>query len=361
LAALAAPVLSQDRDAQRLKTLKREFRQSRHTGLGGSRKYRLRLLGEIAELGGSSFIIREALPRHADIRIDILRLLAEYDPNDPIVAEIMQKHMGVGDPNRALARRYLLAKAIHDRDNKWLLRFFNRGRVEDRFLSLNAMGRIRSKHTLNCAERLAADTTWQAKPETEIEFATIAHSVSTFEGPRAARVLLLMRKDPRFGPDDESAMRAATRLWRRSDLRQYIDILELANPDVKARAATARFLGLAGIESARAPLWMLANDARQPVEVRAAAAEALGGLTIARGHLATQLGGLARAGDIAVRRAAVRGLGHLHVLQAATQLVAQLKGPVAEDARAELSKLSGKPAGTDWVSWLATCKLQKGT
>ena len=110
-----------------------------------------------------------------------------------------------------------------------------------------------------------------------------------------------------------------------------------------------------------APLWLLATDPHQPIAVRAAAAEALGGLRIARGHLAGQLGALARDGDLEVRKAALRGLGKLRVRQAAQLILEHVDGPVGLDARAVLRELSGEPEGTNWSEWFKTCALPKGT
>jgi HEAT repeat protein len=225
------------------------------------------------------------------------------------------------------------------------------------------MGEIGSTGTLDAARRLARDPSWAPKANTAINCGTIAASLKDLEGAAAARLLLLLRKDARFTAADSEVLSEATRLWSRRDPREYVDIHELAQPDPDQRAETAAFLGAAGIEEARAPLARIARNPAEPPAMRATAAEALGGLMLARGDLAEMLGELAQVENSEIARGAVRGLGRLHVRQSAEQLVGLLDGPLAADARAALAKLTGLAPDTDWAVWLKSprCQLPWGT
>jgi HEAT repeat protein len=327
----------------------------------------LRVLEQILridDLAAIQFVVEVSRDsRHQRLQDETLRLLARYAPGSVIVAGLFSEHMSLEDPNRILARGYLIKRAVLRRDDSWLVGLFDRGTLEDRFLAVEALGKIGSTSTLEKANALVRDESWKPIDGTPIGCATIVASVRQLEGPHAARLLLLLRKDPRFTDDDALALREATRLWSRRDLRSYIDLSGLTDPDPDRRAEIALFLGEVGIETARAPLLHLARDAREPVKVRAAATQALGALLIARGDLASTLAKLARDPALEVRRAAIRGLQRLEVRQAAAALVDLLRGPMELDARTALQKLTGLGHDTKWHEWLASprCHLPEGT
>jgi HEAT repeat protein len=365
---LVASAVPQDRgQSDRLTRYKREWRKlDQKSGFGTQRKQYVRLGQVIAKLGtrgAAQFLIPKTRePRHAVFHGNLLRLLAKHFPENDEVEFLMQEHMALEDPYRDTARDYLLALARRIGDEAWLLDLFSMGTVEDRFLALRDLGEISSPAALKCAESLARDRTW--KPGgTLINCGTIAAAVKDAEGQRAARLLLLLQRDPRFRPDDQLDLRGATRLWRHSDLRAFIELTDLASPDSVTRAETAAFMGQAGIESARAPLLRLALNRAEIGDVRAAAAKALGGLRIARGALVRRLRKLIADTDPDVRVSAIAGLSELRVHQAALALVDLLEGPYAKHAAAALEHLSGLPADTDWRAWVKNplFRLPEGT
>ena len=354
---LVASAFPQDRrQTDRLARYKLEWRKlDQKSGFGTQRKQYVRLADDIAKLGtpeAAHFLIPKTRePRYTEFHGDLLRMLAKYFPENDEVEFLMQEHMALEDPYRDIAREYLHKLALHRRDDVWLLDLFSMGTVEDRFLAVRGLGELSSPAALRCAESLARDRTW--KPGANlINCGTIAAAVKDAEGQRAARLLLLLQRDPRFRPTDLAALRGATRLWRQSDLRAYIELTDLASPDSVTRAESAAFMGQAGIESARAPLLHLAYDRAEIGDVRVAAAKALGGLRIARGALVRRLRKLIADTDPDVRVAAIAGLGGLRVHQAALALVDLLDGPYAKHAAAALEHVSGLPPDTDWRAWV---------
>jgi HEAT repeat protein len=332
------------------------------------RAERLALLEEIAYLktepAAQVLIEKARSDRYADVHEPLLQLLARLYPDSPSVAAHFRERLQDRDnPFRTLARAYVLRAAEDRRDEETLADMFERGTVEDRFLALRALGRISSKHVLPFAMQLLQDPHWTPQEGSAASCATIARSVTSQEGPQAARLLLLLKHDPRFTKSDLAGVREATRLWRNPDLIAHIRVSALADPDPGARAELAAFLGRAGVEAARAPLLALASRRDEPSMVRAAAAEALGGLKIARGDLSEKLGALLADPDEAVRRAAVRGLAKLRVQQAARVLVGLLDGPLGAEARAALAGAESLPPETDWRAWLDSqaCPLPEGT
>ena len=173
------------------------------------------------------------------------------------------------------------------------------------------------------------------------------------EGREAARLLLLLNRDVRFTAKDAAAVRDATRLWHKPDLVSYIDVGDLSGDDLEKRKEMARFLGEAGIEAARLPLLKLAQRRQEDPALRAVAAEALGGLRIARSDLAEQLGRLLRDENEEVRRAAVRGLARLKIRPAAERLVRELDGSLADEVRWALSRSHGRAPLADWNEWFS--------
>ena len=131
----------------------------------------------------------------------------------------------------------------------------------------------------------------------------------------------------------------------------YIDVGDLGGDDVEKRKEMARFLGNAGIEAARLPLLKLAQQRAEDPALRAAAAEALGGMRLARVDLAVELGRLLRDENEEVRKAAVRGLARLKIRPAAERLVKELGGPLADEVRLALSRSHGRSPLADWGEW----------
>jgi hypothetical protein len=365
---LAAAAYPQGRRADdRLARHKREWRKLDHkTGFVRQRKHYIRLAEDVASLGTSEavqFLIPKTRePRYVSFHGELLRLLARHAPDNEEVEFLMREHMGPDDPYRSLARGFLYAKALRKRDDAWMLDLFSMGTVEDRFLALQGLGRLGSPGALESAESLARDRDWKPRGRL-ISCGTLALAVRDAEGSRAARLLLLLQRDPRFQPRDQRDLRDATRLWYHSDLRAYIDLTDLADSDAATRARTAAFMGKARIESARAPLLRLAFNRREAADVRGAAAKALGHLQIARGALVRQLGRLLQEPDPDVRVAAIEGLGELRVHQAAEVLVDLLGGPYNDPAVRSLIRISGLPVDTDWRAWLENplFRLPEGT
>jgi HEAT repeat protein len=365
---LVAAAFPQDRrDADRLARYKREWRKlDQKSGFGTQRKQYVRLAEDIAKLGtpqALQFLVPKTRePRYATFHGDLLRLLAKYGPENEDVEFLMREHMSPDSPYRSLARAFLYELALRNRDDVWLLDLFSMGGVEDRFMALEGLGKLRSAAALECAESLARDPEWKPS-DPRINCGTIAGAVKDAEGPRAARLLLLLQRDPRFRPRDQLALRAATRLWRQSDLRAYVELTDLASPDEVTRVDAATFMGRAGIESARSPLLHLAFNRREAADVRVAAARSLGGLRIAQGALVLRLRKLLADSDPDVRVAAIEGLGGLRIDQAARALVELLDGPYEEHAVRALIRLSGLSVDTDWRAWIKNplFRLPKGT
>jgi len=350
-----------------LRDLQAAFRnlESKAPGFMPPKEEQMRILREVARLRsdtGLTWLIglaRDA--RYLHLHTDLLDLLAAEPGDSGAIAGLMTEHMFPDDPSRRVARDYLLDRATRKSDADWINGLYARGTLEDRFLALEAMGRIGSDATLRTATALMEDREWQPIPGTKVRCGTIARSLRLQEGPEAARLLLLLQRDERFAPTDAEAVREATRLWGRLDLRQYIEIDGLASPDAAVRLDTARFLGMARIEGARAPLLFVARNSAEEPQVRAAAAAALGRLRLARGDLAHELTALLPDPDPRVRSGAVEGLSYLRVRQAAAAVASLLGGPMAEDARAALVRMSGLPEATDWATWLAGCPFPEGT
>ena len=367
---LVAAAFPQDRRREdRLDRHKREWRrlnQKAAFGFQRQRKQYVRLAEDIAKLGtreALQFLIPKTRdPRCHNYHGSMLRLLARYGTENDDVDFLMREHMAPDDRYRSLAREYLCKKAVRKRRDAWLLDLFSMGTVEDRFMALQGLGEIHSPAALETAESLARDAEWKPRGSL-ISCGTIAAAVSDSEGPRAARLLLLLMRDPRFQPRDLRKLRAATRLWHHGDLRAYIELTDLASPDAATRADTAAFMGRARIESARAPLLHLAFDRKEASDVRAAATTALGHLEIARAALVLRLRKLLEGPDPIVRAAAIDGLSQLHVHQAAEVLVGLIGGTYDGQAKRALTKMTGLSADTDWRNWLESplFRLPEGT
>jgi len=298
-----------------------------------------------------------------DLQRDALRLLAEEVPHRNDVIRFFREFMGPSHALRPLAREFLLSWALRKGERPWLLRLFEQGDTEDRFLAIEALGRIGAPEVLACAWTLLKDERWTVRPSTPIHCGTLAAAMRRHEGEEAARLLLLLQRDPRFRASDSAAMRQATRTWHFIDLARYIDIRELSHPDGVRREMMARFMGRAGFEGARAPLLALARNRRERVKVRQAATEALGYLKMARGDLAWELSRLLQDADADVRRAAIDSLAQLGVTDAVAALLPLLGTPHAADVRRALAKRNKLPTTTDWAAWLASkdCPLPQGT
>jgi len=366
VAGVAGTVHAQDRKGtDRLQELKAQFRklEGRHPGIGENVERRRDILKQVAAMSDPAamqFLVDVARNgRCSEFHAEVLQVLAEKGLDLAQVAVLFQDLLVEGGPHRHLARTYLLARAVARQDDSFLAGLFVKGGIEDRFLALDAMGRLGSLATLSAAERLLADPDWRPREGTAVCCATIAAALRRAEGTPAAQVLLLLQRDPRFRPSDAYAVREATRLWSRRDLHSYVELKSLCDPDVAKRVEAARFMGNAGIEAARAPLLLIARDRTEHPAVRAAAAEALGGLRIARGDLASRLEWLLQDPDTEVRHGVLRGLARLGVRQAGEVLVDLLDGPLASDARAALTRAPAPPHDENWPAWLAT--LPEGT
>ena len=354
--------LEEQKQLQRIRELTRELRDlASKSPLGAARPTdQKRILQDLAKVNHPQAV--RALvsyaedPDYAGLREELLQILATTPGADEAqVSRLMRDHMGHGDPARRIARGYLLELAKRRRNDEWLDALFDMGLVEDRFLAIQAMGQVGSTSALDRATTLAKDKNWKPSEDGLVSCGTIALSVKDAEGSEAARLLLLLLRDPRFGSADAQKLREATRLWHQTDLKTYVNLADLADRNPRKRQETATFFGAAGLEVARAPLVRVAFDRREPPEVRAAAAAALGGLRIAREDLAEKLKVLLSDPEAAVRRGAADGLGRLMVKPAADAFVSMLDGPFAAEVRASLSRLTGLPADTtDWKMWLQT-------
>lgn len=349
----------EQRQLQRIRELNRELRDLPTKSPGGVARPtdQKRHLAELAKINHPQAV--RALvgyaenPDYVAVREELLRILATSPGADEAqVSRLMRDHMAHGDPARRIARDYLMELAKRRRKEDWLDGLFDSGMTEDRFLAVQAMGDIESPSTLDRATTLANDMRWTPDESGLISCGTIALSVRDAEGQQAACLLLVLTKDPRFGPADAAKVREATRLWHQTDLKAYVNLADLANPEPSKRRATAAFLGTVGLEAARAPLLRVAFNTRELPDVRAAAAAALGGLRIAKEDLADRLKTLLSDPEPLLRRGAADGLGRLMVKQSAEAFVSMLNGPHDAEARAALSRLTGLPPETDWKKWL---------
>ncbi|MHC4850172.1 MAG: HEAT repeat domain-containing protein [Planctomycetota bacterium] len=293
----------------------------------------------------------------------LLQHLERKQPGAPLVIGLFREIATTKSPNRALARDFLLEWAVKENQQPWLVRLFQTGSMEEKFLAVQAMGLTASSSTIENAWKLLENRTWKPEPRGIVNAGTLARAMQSFEGEAAACFLLLMERDNRFRVEDEEAVRHTTRLWKYADLRRYVSLRSLGDADSQRRKDVARFLGRAGFEAARAPLLAMARDPRERSEVRVAATEALGGMRLSRGAMTKELKALVRDSDIKVREAAVRALGRLKVRQSAEALVDLFDTPLARRARAELAAHNGLPEDTDWAEWLysTACPLPEGT
>ncbi|MEM8883199.1 MAG: HEAT repeat domain-containing protein [Planctomycetota bacterium] len=298
-----------------------------------------------------------------DLQRRILRFLAKEQRENPRVVRLFRELMTSDRSQRRLARDFLIQWAVRESEHAWLERLFRQGSVEERFLAVRALGRIAGPTTVEMARELMDDPEWEAEKDGVMQCATLATAMQSFEGEAAARLLLLLKRDRRCTARDREAIQHATRGWKHADLSRYVSLMALSDPDPLRRQNVADFMGRAGVESARAPLWSLARSRREPSAVRAAAAGSLGYLKLSRGALARDLGTLLRDEDKAVAEAAVRALARLRVKVAVEILVEVLDGPLGALARGELGRNLSLPAGTDWARWVVSeeCKLPRGT
>jgi len=232
-------------------------------------------------------------PGQADIRGVVEPEVVETAPDSRVVLEFFRARLDANEGDRAFARDYLVGRALRERDAEWLTAWFETAPREDRFRALTALGKLRSPATLSCATALVADPSWKPDESGVVGCTTIIMSLTDFEGEPAARLLLLLRTDPRFGPADREAIEEATRRWKERDLASYVDLASLGRGAPEERADNARFCGRIALERARLPLLLIAKNANEDPQIRAACAEALGSLRIARTDLARELTALA--------------------------------------------------------------------
>ncbi len=354
----AAALSSPGGESAELTALKSEFRSLGARGLFQARapvKDRFSVLQRILRLkeqGALEFLAGVVHDDgHDDLREDLLRLLAEERPDTAVVTELLKQQLdGPDNPQRRLARDLLLQWAKEKKDVSFALELMDKGTVADRFAALTLLGEVEHASTLQYAGRLlAAD--WDPDRAAGVTCGAVALSLARMEGREAARLLLLLQRSRRFMDRDTVAVRDATRLWHKPDLVSYIDVGDLGGDDVEKRKEMARFMGDAGIEAARLPLLKLAQQRAEDPALRAAAAEALGGMRIARVDLAVELGRLLRDENEEVRKAAVRGLARLKIRPAAERLVKELGGPLADEVRLALSRSHGRSPLADWGEW----------
>ena len=348
----------EQKQLQRIRELTRELRDLATKSPGGVARPndQKKVLAELAKIShpqaARALIGYAEDPDYAALREELLQMIATAPGADEAqVSRLMREHMAHDDPARRIARDYLLGLAKRRRNDEWLDALFDMG-VIDRFLAVKAMGDTCSANALDRAATLLKDKSWRGEPGGLVSCGTIAMSVRNAEGQQAAGLLLLLTKDPRFGPADAAMVREATRLWHQTDLRSYLNLADLCGRDALKRRDAATFLGAVGLEAARAPLVRVAFNAREVPEVRGAAAAALGGLHIAKEDLAERLKALLADPDPIVRRGAADGLGRLQSREAAEAFVSMLDGPFAAEIREALRRLTGLPAETDWRKWL---------
>ncbi|MHC4938136.1 MAG: HEAT repeat domain-containing protein [Planctomycetota bacterium] len=293
----------------------------------------------------------------------MLRHLARKEPEAALVIGLFREIATTNSDNRALARDFLLEWAVKENQQPWLVRLFQTGSMEEKFLAVQAMGRTASSATIENGWKLLEDRSWKPAPRGIVNAGTLARAMQSLEGEAAACFLLLLERDNRFRDEDTEAVRHATRLWKHADLKRYISLRALADPDSQRRQEVARFMGRAGFEAARAPLLALAKDRKERMEVRVAATEALGGMRLSRGAMTRELKKLLQDPEPKVREAAVRALGRLNVRQSAAVLLELFDTPLGKGARAELAAHNGLPEQTDWAEWLhgTVCPLPEGT
>ncbi|MGQ0613302.1 MAG: HEAT repeat domain-containing protein [Planctomycetaceae bacterium] len=336
-------------------------------GFLARRSERQRTLEELASLRSEkatqAVVVKLRSPTYADVFEPVLRALVRHSPEAPPVLALLRERLGRDDPLRPFARDALLALAVERRDDRFLFDLLESTACEDRFLAMKSLCSIGHPKALASARRLLADRDWRPQAGTVVSCATLALAAAGNEGAEAARLLLLLRRDPRFTRVDLASVREATRLWRDPNLLSHIRMSDLADPDAAVRAELASFMGEAGIETARAPLVALVESAAELPAVRAAAAAALGSLKIARGDLAATLEKALTDPEPVVKLGAIRGLTALRVWQAGAALGTLLEGPLASEARAALAAMTGLPAETPWDSWLLgpDCTLPPGT
>ncbi len=356
----------EQKQLQRISDLKKELRDLASKSPGGNARPndQKRILAELAKINhpqaARALVGYAEDPDYAPLREELLRMVSTAPGGDEVqVSRLMREHMALDDPARRIARDYLLGLAKRRHRDDWLDGIFDGGMIEDRFLAVQAMGDIGSPNALDRATTLQKDKSWKAEPGGLVSCGTIALSVRNAEGQEAAGLLLLLAKDPRFGPLDAAKVREATRLWRQTDLRTYVNLADLSASDADKRRDMATFLGAVGLEASRAPLVRVAFNARELPEFRAAAATALGGLRIAKEDLAERLKALLSDPEPLVRRGAADGLGRLMVKPAAEAFVSMLDGPFPAEIRAALSRLTGLPPETDWRKWLRAAFTDK--
>ncbi|MDH3590411.1 MAG: hypothetical protein OER88_00935, partial [Planctomycetota bacterium] len=241
---------TEELQAERLRALKGQLRKLRMAIKQGApvppdRQYEaLEEIARLRTLPAQQYLAEIARnPLYADIEGQILELLDRYAPDSVVASNLFDGHMMSGDPHRALARKYGLRLALKRRDAVWLERLFRSAVEDDRFVALQGLGQIGSPQTLKYAYELVRDESWKAVPGTSARCGAIAICLERFEGPPAARLLLLLERDPRFTKEDGEDVREATRLWRRRRLSEYVDLESLAVPDTADRAESARFMG----------------------------------------------------------------------------------------------------------------------
>lgn len=352
-----------------LDRLRFEYREAvtRHRVISIRREAQVRVLKKALRLrtdAATTWVL--AMTRSADsvdLQRDALQLLAEEVPHRTDVVQFFREFMGPKHALRPLAREFLLGWALRKGERPWLLRLFEQGDTEDRFLAIQMLGRIGAPETLACAWTVLRDDKWIVRPSTVVHCGTLAAAMRHHEGEEAARLLLLLQRDPRFRSADSGAQRQATRTWHYIDLAHYVDLKALSHPDGVRREMMARFMGRAEFEGARAPLLALARNPRERVKVREAATEALGGLRLARADLAWELSRLLSDAEADVRRAAIGALAELGVKEAVAALLPLLQTSQAADVRRALADRNKLPVETDWAAWLASkdCPLPQGT
>ncbi len=352
-----------ERAAEELRSLKERFHSVKKSVQDGilPRERRLAPLREIARLGtteAEQFLIGIIRRGDDELHGEVLKLLERFYDDSVLTADVFRGHLDARNPYRAMARSYLVRASKQNGDATWFENLFAQNIGDDRFVALRGLGELRAKSTLRYAMELILDKTWEPDHRLATHCGTIATSVEDFEGPKAARVLLLLQRDPRFTKRDRPAFRDATRLWRERHLERYIRIELLAAPDRAERIDAARFMGKAKIEKARAPLTAIARNPNEDVIVRSAALEALGGLELSRPATVEFLARYAKGTDATLRAGAIRGLSQLRTRAAAKLLVELLDGVGEPSARAALVEIAGEPVG-DWRAWLATSAALK--
>ncbi|MEE8103901.1 MAG: HEAT repeat domain-containing protein [Planctomycetota bacterium] len=321
------------------------------------RSERMALFQRMADLGTEEAaghlarVARDA--RHNDVQADLLKMIVRRFPNSLAVTNLMRMdHLGVDSPHRDMARKYLVAWHVRRRDEEALIHFCKKGTLEDQFLGVQALGKLGSLRALELASDLLEDPSWNAVADTPFRCGTLARAARRFEGARAARFLILLRRDPRFTQADEADLVAATRLWRKPWLLRYVRMEDLANSDPAERVEMANFFGRAGVESSRAPLVRLVRRHDEPEVVRSAALVALGSLRIARGDLVRVIEPFLKSESGALRHAAIRALSRLRVRQSVKALVSLLDGDDGLLVRKELSTVESRAPEFDWADWL---------